>query len=916
MTTPAPPVAQSNAAITGVSGASAQSAALEEGTGQPHTLLDLLSAQARRSPAATAVICGDRSASYAEIEAASDRLAQRLLQDGLAPRTRIAVLLDRSVDVVVALIGVLKAGSAYIPLDPSYPPQRLSYVLDNARPAAVISRSALMGEGRPVSADDLIEVHGESPRDAMPTLLLDVESRATETGRINLATPEDVAYVIYTSGSTGVPKGVQIGHRALFNFIQSMRIRPGLSAGDTLVAVTTVAFDIAVLEIFLPLVVGATVVLARESEVADGVSLRQLLESHAATVMQATPVTWRMLIDAGWQSSHLKMLCGGEALTRRLADELLARGGELWNLYGPTETTVWSAALQIAAGSGPILLGPPIHNTAFYVLNPNLQPVADGETGELYIGGDGVAIGYVDLPAQTAERFLTDPFAPASGARMYRTGDLVRRAHNGDCLEFLGRADQQVKIRGHRIELGEIEATLLRHPEVTQAVATVRDEEGEPSIHAYVVLRRGDASIPADLAGELRLSCVRLLPSYMHPVSISGLLQLPQTPNGKVDRRALPPPSSHTVEPVASPSSRMLQGNVEQKLAALWGALLGIRPIDASANFFALGGRSLLAAQLLTRIEGEFGVRLTLPTLFKAPTIAAQAAVLQQWTGRLYEFQQIVQLHAGGTRPPLIAIHNTGIYCYHLAQLLGSDQPLTALQLFDPSRKDLPPSLEDIASEYAQLIRKFQPLGPYQLIGWCVGGVLAFETARQLREQGCEVSFVGLIDAWAPGHLRRMSRVRAWMADRSYRTQLVLKDWSKVRAGEQGFRDFLRHRVLVQRLLRAVSEPPTLKKLFSDRHLSGEHYDRWLAAYLEAAADRYEPKPFDGKVLLLRSSREPRGWLLDRDMGWQGFVVSIESAQLEGDHFTVFRGEGLKQLAKVLADSLARRMQSPVQRQT
>jgi len=882
------------------------------------TLPALLARQAALTPQATAVICGDRAVTYAELDAASDRLARRLLDGGLAPRTRIAVLLDRSIDLVVALIGVLKAGSAYIPLDPGYPPQRLSYVLDNARPSAVISRSGLHGSPFGGASDEVLidsaSIDGQAAPagNAMRTLLLDPEIAASAAEQVNHATLDDVAYVIYTSGSTGVPKGVQIGHRALSNFVSSMQQQPGIKGSDTLLAVTTVAFDIAVLEIFLPLVLGATVVLARESEVADGDSLRALLDRHAVTVMQATPVTWRMLIDAGWRGPQLKMLCGGEALSRRLAEDLLSRGGELWNLYGPTETTVWSSVSQVRSGEGPILLGPPIANTQFHVLDSAMHEVTDGAIGELFIGGDGVALGYVDLPEQTTQRFVSDPFSARPGARLYRTGDLVRRRTVGAlaCLEFMGRADHQVKIRGHRIELGEIEATLLRHQEVSQAAAIVRDdEEGRPELYAYVVLRSGVERLPSTLLGELRSNCTRFLPAYMHPLAITALTRFPLTPNGKIDRRALPAPVLEVEPALVAPASRMLHGDVEQRLAAIWGSLLDIRPIDAAANFFALGGRSIVAAKLLVRIESEFGVRLTLPTLFKAPTIAAQAQLLQQWNGRLYEFQQIVQLHAGGSRLPLIAIHNTGVYCYQLGQLLGSDQPLTALQVFDPSRTDLPHSLEDIASEYAQLIRKFQPQGPYQLIGWCVGGVLAFETARRLREQGCSVSFVGLIDAWAPGRLRRMSKLRGWLADRSYRTQLIMSDWARIRAGEQSLRDFLCNRVIVKRLMRVVSEPPSLKQLFADRHLSGEHYDRWLASFLEAAADRYEPQRYDGRIFLLRSSREPRGWFLEPEMGWRPFVAGIEAAQLEGNHFTVFRGEGLKQLARLLRNSLAPRLQ-------
>ncbi|MBC7982776.1 MAG: amino acid adenylation domain-containing protein [Candidatus Obscuribacterales bacterium] len=881
------------------------------------TLPELVTMQVARTPNSRAVVCGARVMTYQELELASNQLARVLQCRGLAPHTRIAVLLDRSVEMVVALLAVQKAGSAYVPLDPAYPVERLAHVFDNARPAAILSTAQIIARFSPSSAI---------------TILLDKESLAIASESSaplkTAVVPEDIAYVIYTSGSTGAPKGVQIPHRAVVNFLWAMRRQPGVSADDTLVSVTTISFDIAVLEIFLPLIVGAKVVVAEEKDIADGRALLQLLRQHSATVLQATPVTWQMLIDAGWNGDpHIKMLCGGEAMSRKLAENLLARGSELWNLYGPTETTVWSSALRVEHGEGPVPIGPPIANTQFYVLDADMSEVPPGEVGELYIGGDGVGVGYLGQAELTAQRFLHDPFCSEPDARLYRTGDIVRMqlsSANDHRFDFLGRADQQIKLRGFRIELGEIEAALLRHSNVEQAVTVVgQAPSGEPAIWAYVNLQPSLApspcALPASMLGEMRAILARMLPLYMHPAAIIALPHFPRTPNGKIDRRSLPSPmsvldslensshaSAHSDLDATSPSE------VENRLNAIWNSVLGSRPLDSTANFFAVGGDSLLATRLLVRIEAEFGTRLSLAMLFSAPSIREQALLLTQSDKRHYDFRQIVQLESQGAKLPLVAIHNTGVYYYRLSTLLGVDQPLTALQLFDPSSTSdaLPPRLEDIAAEYVKLVRQIQPVGPYQLIGWCVGGVLAFEVARQLVEQKQIVSFLALIDSWAPGNLRRLSRFKALLADSSYRTQLIISDWHRVTSGQQSLLEFIANRVAVKQMFRLFgyrNESALENVRFEDRHLSSEHYDRWLATYLEEMSSRYVPKPYDGKVILLCSSQEPRGWFLDPLMGWRPFVSqAIEVVVLEGDHFTMFQGKGLYQMAETIGASLSR----------
>ncbi|BAV34107.1 thioester reductase [Sulfuricaulis limicola] len=852
------------------------------------TLPQLFEAQARRTPEAVAVVCGERSMSYRELDLASNRLAYELRRRGVEPASRVAVVLDRTSELMVALLAVLKSGSAYIPLDPTYPVERLQYIFESARPAALITQASLR-EHLVYEAMSVIVVDSQS------MLIAKQSAEALPPS----ASPDDPAYVIYTSGSTGRPKGVAIHHRALVNLLCAMRRQPGLTHEDTVVSVTTISFDMAVPDLFLPLIVGARLILAKEQEMADGAALFALLQRHQASFMQATPVMWQVLLEAGWHGNPpLKMLCGGEAMPRHLAERLLQCDGELWNMYGPTETTVWSSALRVEAGTGPVPIGPPIANTQFYIVDSHQELVPHGVPGELCIGGDGVAHGYFEQPEATREKFIPDKFRKHAGAMMYRTGDMVRMKQHGS-MEYLGRIDHQIKLRGFRIELGEIETVLLRHPDIAEAVAVLgQDPSGEGAIWAYAVPQVARAESPEVLIDALRASLSQSLPGYMCPASIVMLDALPRTPNGKIDRRNLPAPVPHQSKETAQPLNE-----VERRLARIWSSVLGVETIDKTADFFESGGHSLLAARLLARIEAEFGQRLSLLTLFKASSIAEQAKLLTYSGQREFDFRQVVRLQPNGSKPPLIAIHNTGVYYYNLSRRLGPDQPLTALQLFDPSitRQSLPQTLEVIAAEYVQLIRKFQATGPYKLIGWCVGGVLAFEVARQLVEAGHEVSLLAMIDAWAPGHHRRLSRTRAILADYSYRWQLIGADWRRVISREQTLAAFMEQRVMYKRLLRwfgrSPASPPA-RVAFETRESSAENYDQWLLGYLEEMAQSYEPKPYSGKIMLLCSAQEPKGLFLDPQMGWGPFALAgVDVSVLDGDHFTVFKGHGLEQMA-------------------
>ncbi|HEY5894574.1 MAG TPA: amino acid adenylation domain-containing protein, partial [Chthoniobacterales bacterium] len=450
---------------------------------------ELFAEQVARTPGAVAVECEGRQLSYGELDARSSEVAGKLRGLGVEPEGLVGLCMERSVEMLVGVLGIMKAGGAYVPLDPSYPRERLAHIIQDAQPGVILSQQSLKGELlEGIAGVVCYEELGELESEALPGR----EERSAE----------NLVYVLYTSGSTGEPKGVEISHRALVNFLTSMEREPGMGAQEVILAVTTLAFDIAGLELFLPLMVGARVVIASSEMARDGGKLRELLERSGASVMQATPASWKMLLEAGWEGDgRLKVLCGGEAWTQELAGELLKRCGSLWNMYGPTETTIWSAVSPVEAGK-PVVVGGPIANTSFYILDEHRQPLPVGVPGELYIGGESVARGYHNRPELTAERFVCDPFGAQGGGRLYRTGDLARYRADGR-IEFLGRTDHQVKLRGFRIEPGEIETALTRHPAVAQAAVIAReDRPGDRRLVGYVVAREQNAVSQAPLTEE------------------------------------------------------------------------------------------------------------------------------------------------------------------------------------------------------------------------------------------------------------------------------------------------------------------------------------------------------------------------------------------------------------------------------
>jgi glutamate-1-semialdehyde-2,1-aminomutase len=572
---------------------------------------ELFEEQATRTPGATAVVVGEARLTYAELNTRSNQLAGYLSQLGVGPETLVGIYVDRSLDMMVGLLGVLKAGGVYLPLDPSYPKERLSFILQDAGIALLLTQERLaVGLGT-------IEAR---------VLCLDKDWNLIAAGRRlpaeGAAKPENLAYVIYTSGSTGKPKGVAIPHRAMVNLLCSMQRQPGITEKDTLVAVTTLSFDIAALELFLPVISGARLVIAPREVAIDGAELSKLLVASGATVFQATPGTFGLLLEAGWKGSpQLKMLCGGEALPRDLANALQGCGASLWNMYGPTETTIWSSTMRIGPGDGAVPVGPPIANTQFYVLDAAGEPVPLGVAGELHIGGEGVARSYWNRPELTAEKFIEDPFRNEAGARLYKTGDLVRYRPDGT-LDFLGRMDNQVKVRGFRIELGEVESALSGYPGIQQCVAVAReDTPGDKRLVAYVV-----AGPPPAAAADLRSFLAARLPDYMVPSVFVPLDELPRTPNGKVDRRNLSAPD---VAGLQRPKSFVPPANQrERELAEICAQVLYLDRVSVDDNLFELGADSIHLFQISAR-AGNAGIKVTPRQILQHRTISALFAALE-----------------------------------------------------------------------------------------------------------------------------------------------------------------------------------------------------------------------------------------------------------------------------------------------
>jgi amino acid adenylation domain-containing protein len=835
---------------------------------------ELVEAQAERTPDGIAAIHAGQTLSYAELNTRANQLARFLLELGTAPESRIGIALRPSLNLPVALLGVLKAGCACLPLDLNYPKERLELMLEDAQPAAVLTEAQL-APTLSFSKSKLVCLDSQAAE----------VFRGAQTNPKNSATTDSIAYVIYTSGSTGKPRGVLLPHRGLANHNQSAIALYDLKPQDRVLQFSSISFDIAIEEIFPALMCGAGIVLKTDSFSLQASEFLQWIEQQQVSVLDLPTAFWHELVHQLEASNgvalpsglRLVILGGEKASTKayRVWEKFAGSRVRLINTYGPTEASVIVSAFEPArfpdATLGDSLpLGHPVANAQIHLLDEDLKPVPRGSAGELHIGGPPLAIGYLNQPERTAQKFIADPFSSDSSARLYRTGDLARYAADG-MLEFLGRVDFQVKIRGFRVEPGEIEAALHAYPGLAESVVLSHENgNGDKSLVAYVVWSAGQAQASAS---ELSDFLKRSLPEYMIPSAFLALDRLPLTVNGKVDRRALPKPEFIAV---AAPSSALPQDELQARLIGIWQSVLGRKPIGIRDNFFEMGGHSLLAARLMHRTGEALGTTLPLAVLFQAPTIEKLSAALQQ-SGFSQHWSSLVPIQTSGSKPAFFCVHGVGGNVLNLRQLarhMSPNYPLYGLQAqgLDGKRPGLG-SLEEMAAHYLKEIRSIQPQGPYFLGGYSLGGLIAYEMAQQVSTAGEEVAFVALFDTY-PGSVKPTSHSLLHLL-RSPQRLFVEVPYAAV--------DSLRRRIKRGRVA------PALKNVFQQN---------------AAAGDRYVLRPYAGTVALFRAA--DKSWRSSGDPYalWTNLAAKLEIHEIPGDH----RGILYEPQVEHLADTLKARM--------
>jgi len=815
-----------------------------------HQLIEL---QVERTPDRVAARFETETISYRDLNTRANQLAHHLQSLGVVPDSLVGVHLERSLEMLIAVLAVQKSGGAYVPLDPGFPKERLNLIVEDSKIRVLITQSGL-DDSRPEHNAEMIFIDddwGEIAKQPVTNPTSDVS-------------PHNLVYVIFTSGSTGRPKGVQLEHRSVVNFLNSMGKQPGLDADDVLLAVTTLSFDIAVLELYLPLLTGAQVLIASREETLNGQRLIDMIEDYEVTIMQATPATWQLMLEAGWtkNSRKIKSLCGGEALPLDLANRLIKRTSSLWNMYGPTETTVWSTVYQVRDTRNGVLIGRPIDNTTIYILDKYGHPAPIGIPGELIIGGDGLARGYFERQDLTDEKFVPDPFIGRDGARMYKTGDIVRYLPDGN-IQFYGRIDNQVKVRGFRIELGEIETVLGEHADIKQNVVIVReDQPGNKMLVAYMVTNSGD-DIPTN---QLRDFVSETLPQYMIPAIFVRMDDLPLTPNGKINRRALPAPDLSLMDTgteYVAPRNR-----TEEALVKIWEELLGVPRVGIEDNFFDLGGHSLLAARFVGRVEKDLDVTIPLAKLFANPTIGVLSKVV---------LDQTMEARVITEQIPFFWAHGTDFG--NLKTHIGADQPF--FNLFPSGLDGQSPiydDLDSIVNHYIEQMHRTQPMGPYMIGGYCGGGELAFAIARELKSRGEEVVLLAMIDV---GRLYE-GRQRT----------LLEKIMYHLRNGQ-----FLRTLGIK---LRDLFEMVAASLFVNEHGLRIYH----IIEKQDKAFRHYEPESYPGKIVLFECeeyyNRDPDAFKFWENLAEGGHTHHV----VPGNHSSMMRVPHVQKLAEKLKEEI------------
>jgi len=873
------------------------------------TVVDLLREQAGKRPGAVAVACEDQRMTYGELDDISDRLAARLRSRGTGHETVVALCGDRTPEMLVGFLAILKAGGVYVPLDPSYPEDRLDFILEDSGAEQLLvadkyrDRFPSFQSGDPRSILSLDHVHAlpQSPQGKDP------KAEAPPW-------PGSLAYVIYTSGSTGKPKGAMVEHRGMLNHLYAKIYDLELSEKDRVVQNASQCFDISIWQFLAGLLPGGSVHIVGDQVARDPVRLFQTASREEVTVLEVVPSVLAVFLgelESGRQPrpdlEKLRWLVAtGEALQPELCREWLRHYPDIpvMNAYGPTECSDDVTHYVLKQPPGPHVVhmpvGKPVINTRMYVLDKGLEPVPPGVVGELYVGGDGVGRGYLGRPGLTADRFLPDPFSRRPGARLYRTGDLGRHLPGGD-IEFLGRVDHQVKVRGFRIELGEIESVLRTGPGVRESVVTTReDRPGVQALVAYVVLEDGPRSLEA-----LRRHVKAGLPEHMVPSAIVPLEAMPLTPNGKIDRGALPAP-----EASSSGGRWIARDRTELELLRIWEEVLGVRPVGIQDNFFELGGHSLLAVRLMSHVQQRFGKQLPLSALFHGPTVVELASLLREDDNAPHS--PLVPIHPGGSLPPLFILPGTGgnvLYYYQLAACLGPERPVYGLEPPGLDGRSQPlTSVEELAAHHVKWIKTVRPRGPYHLCGHSFGGFVAFEMARRLLKEGEETGLLAVFDTPAPGGKDRQPPEALFAGWEE-------ADWLATIASIIG--DLLGKDLEVTADdLRRLSSSDQLLHLNAKLQEAG-----WLVpgadpaqlralveVYKANARMEYRPEgPIPREIVLFHAEETPREPSEGEDRGWGRFSRGrVKVHRVPGSHLTMM----LEPSVKTLAEKLSRELES------
>ncbi|HVS80635.1 MAG TPA: amino acid adenylation domain-containing protein [Pyrinomonadaceae bacterium] len=855
---------------------------------------ELFEQQVESAPDAMALICEDRRVNYRELNSQANQLAHYLKRRGVGPDTRVGICIGRSPEMIVALLGILKAGGAYVPLDPDYPQARLKFMLEDARVPVLLTQNALF-QNLPPSAAEMICVDELSEEIA----------RESQSNPEIATTADNLAYVMYTSGSTGKPKGVAVKHRNVVRLVKNTNYA-SFSPDEVFLQFAPVSFDAATFEIWGSLLNGARLALMLSAKA----SLQELglaLKRYRVTTLWLTAGLFNLMVD-----NHLddlrglrQLLAGGDVLSvphvRKVFEEL--KDCCLINGYGPTENTTFTCCYplkDLAKVNGSVPIGYPISNTSVYILDAWMSPSPIGVPGELYIGGDGLAHGYLDRPELNAERFIRDPFSTVPGARLYKTGDLARYRATGE-IEFVGRIDNQVKVRGFRVELGEIEAALAEHPSVREAVVVARRDEGDKHLVAYLVPCE-DRSIAID---EVRDFLKQRLPDHMVPSVFVVLESLPLSPTGKVDRLALP--STNGAKPTTVTSFSAPADELELKLKRIWERVLGIDSIGVNDNFFELGGHSLLAVRLFAQIEESFSRNLPLATLFQAPTVKQLARVLRE-EGWPAPWSSLVMIQGGDKRPPFFCVHAAGgnvLEYRDLARLLGPDQPFYGLQAKGLDGKQEPhTTIKEMAAHYIEEMRDVQPEGPYLIGGRSSGGTITFEMACQLAAEGQQVALLALLDTYPAGYFKLLpgsGTLRQRVTRYAKKLESHIDNLCQLGAREKvGY--------LLNKLRYA---PEKIKhKLYRRAYKIYKRVGRPLPPVLKnieeinfAAVKDYVPQAYSGSVTLFLASDLTADY--DLHDGWRELVEgSIDTYEIPGNHINIIKEPHVGALAENLRSCL------------